>query len=102
MKFPQNVQGFSRVMTRPAGRVKGVSKSRASGRVGSKFLRTSRVGSGRVGSRGFTISPVGSGGVNRLQILAGGVRSGQEVSKSRGSGRVGSRGFENLASRVRS
>ena len=28
-------QGFSRVMTRPAGRVKGVSKSRGSGRVGS-------------------------------------------------------------------
>ena len=41
-------QGFSRVMTRPAGRVKGVSKSRGSGRVGSdqEFFKISRVRSG--------------------------------------------------------
>ena len=41
-------QGFSRVMTRPAGRVKRVSKSRGSGRVGSglEVFKISRVGSG--------------------------------------------------------
>ena len=38
-------QGFSRV--------KGVSKSRKPGRVGSLHFKISRVGSGRVGSRGF-------------------------------------------------
>ena len=38
------IQGFSRVMTRPAGRVKGVSKSRGSGRVMTREIRvTSRV-----------------------------------------------------------
>ena len=41
-------QGFTRVMTRPACRVKGVSKSRGSGRVGSLRFEISRVGSGRV------------------------------------------------------
>ena len=82
-------------MTRPAGRVKGVSKSRRSGRVITLSNFTGRVesgqevsqsrGSGRVGPIGFKISRVGSG---------------QEVSKSRGSGRVGSRGFQNPAGRV--
>ena len=97
------LQGFSRVMTRPAGRVKGVSKSRGSGRIGSLRFEISRVGSsrvkrfsksrgsGRVGSRLFKISRVGSGGVKRFQNLAGRVESGQDASKSRESGRVGSR-----------
>ena len=56
------LQRFSRVMTRPAGRVEGVSKSRGSSRVGSKHFETSRVGSGRV---------------KRFQNLAGRVGSGQ-------------------------
>ena len=71
-------QGFSRVMTRPAGRVQGVSKSRGSGRVGSLRFITSRVGSGQEVSK---ISRVGSGRVKRLQNLAGRVGSGQEVFK---------------------
>ena len=109
-------------MTRPAGRVKGCSKSRGSGqgvfiisrvgsyrvkrfqnlvdRVGSGQEVSESHGSGRVGSIGFKISRVGSGRVKRFQNLAGRVRSGQEVSKSRGSGPVGSRGFRNLAGRV--
>ena len=74
-------------MTRPAGRVKGVSKSRGSGRVGSFRFEISRVGWGRV--KRYSQSR-GSGRVG----------SGQEVSKSRGSGRVGSRGFQDLAGRV--
>ena len=43
-----NFQGFSQVMTRSAGRIKRVSKSRGSGRVGSgqEVFRISRVGSG--------------------------------------------------------
>ena len=66
----RSIQGFSRVMTRPAGGVKGVSKS---SRVGSLRLnKVSRVGSGRV----------------------------KRFSKSRGLGRVGSRGFQYLAGRV--
>ena len=60
VKYTRKLSGLSRVMTRPAGRVKGVSESR---------------GSGRVGSRGFKISRVGLGRVKRF-------------SKSRGSGRV--------------
>ena len=40
-------QGYSRIMTRPVGRVKGVSKSRRSGRVGSKGFQNL---AGRVGS----------------------------------------------------
>ena len=77
----ENYQGFSRVMTRPAGRVKGVSKSRGSDRVGSLRFKISRVGSGR-----FKRFPKSRG--------SGRVGSGQEASKSRGSGRVGSRGFK--------
>ena len=94
--FDKKYQGFSRVMTRPAGRVKEVSKSRGSGRVGSLRFKISRVGSGRVGSRsflnlagrvgsgrvasrGFKISRVGSGRVKRFQNLVGRVGSGQEV-----------------------
>ena len=80
-------------MTRPAGRVKGVSKSRGSGRVGSLRSKISQVGSdqvkrfsksrgsGRVGSRGFKFSRVGSGWVKRFQNLAGRVGSGQEGFK---------------------
>ena len=97
-----NSKGFSRVMTRPADGVKGVSKPRGSGRVGSLRFKISRVG--RVGSgwvKRFSKSR-GSGRVKRLRNLAGRVGSGQEVIKSRGSGRVGSRGFQNLAGRVRS
>ena len=62
-------------MARPAGRVKGVLKSRGSGRVGPIGFKTSRVGSGRV---------------RRFQNLAGRVGSGRvkRFSKSRGSGRV--------------
>ena len=64
-------------MTRPAGRVKAVSKSRGSsrvgsGRVGSGRVGSGRVGSGRVGSIDFKISRVGSGRVKKF-------------SKSRGS-----------------
>ena len=46
------IQGFSRVMTRLAGRVRGFSKSRGSSLVGSEDVRnlTDWVGSGRVGS----------------------------------------------------
>ena len=46
-------QGFSRVMTRPPGRVKVVSKSRGSGRVRSGHCVLISHGSGRVGSRAF-------------------------------------------------
>ena len=49
-----------------AGRVRRVSKSRESGRVGSR----------------------------QLKLFAGLVGSGQEVLKFNGSGRIGSRGFE--------
>ena len=55
-------------MTRPAGRVKGVLKSRGSGRVGS-----GRVGSGRV---------------TRFQTLAGWAGRVKRLLKARGSGRV--------------
>ena len=68
----QKNQGFSRVMTRPAGRVKGVLKSRGSGRVGSSRFKISRVGSGRV----------------------------KRFSKSRGSGRVMTREIR-VTSRVK-
>ena len=67
---------FRRVMTIPAGRVKGVSKSRGSDHHVLKYH-----GSGRVGSRGFKISWVGLGRVNRLQNLAGRVGLGKEVFK---------------------
>ena len=67
-------QGFSRVMTKPAGRGRRCSKSHGSGRVG-----LGRVGS--VGSRGFEISRFGSGRV-------------KEALKYHASDRVGSRGFE--------
>ena len=75
----------------PAGRVRGVSKCRGSGRVGQLRFKISRFGSGRcqvvsksrgsgrVGSRGFLISRVGSGRVGS---------TGFEIS------RVGSRGLE--------
>ena len=63
-----NNQGFSRIMTRPAGRVKGVLKSRGSGRVGSGHYGLKSHGSGWVGSRGF-------------QNLACRVGSDQEVFK---------------------
>ena len=63
-------------------------------------FKISRIGSSRVGSRGFKISRVGSGQVNRLQNLAGRVRSrGFKISRV-GSGRVGSRGFQIFAGRV--
>ena len=95
MENDEQYQGFSRVMTRPAGRVKEISKSRGLGRVGSDRVKRFQnlvgrvgsgpgnmlqnlagpVGSGRVGSRGFKIPRVGSGRVKRF-------------SKSRGSGRV--------------
>ena len=68
--------------------VKGVPKSRGSGRV-----RSSRFEISRIGPRGFKISRVGSGRVNRLQNLAGRVGSGRV-----GSGRV--KRFKNLAHRV--
>ena len=91
-------QGFSRVTTRPAGRVKGVSKYRGSGRVGLLGFEISWVGPGRVGSRrvkrlskscgsgqvesrDFKISRVGSCRINRFQSLAVRVGSGQEVVK---------------------
>ena len=94
-RFRYYSQGFSRVTTRPAGRVKGVSKSRGSGRVGSGQVKrfqnfAGRVESGRVGSRGFKMARVWLGRVKRFQNLAGRVRSGP----------VGSRGFQNLAVRV--
>ena len=68
-------------MTRPAGRVNGVSESRGSGRVGSDQEVSKSRGSGRVGSIGFKISWVGSGRVKRFQNLAGRVGLGQEVFK---------------------
>ena len=61
-----HIQGFSRVMTRPAGRVTRVSKCRGSGRVGSG---------------------------QELNIFAGRVGWGQEDFQSRGSGWVGSKSF---------
>ena len=75
-------------MTRPAGRVQGVSKSRGSGRVGSGYNTSTSRGSGRVGS-----GRVGSGRVGSSQEvsnLAGRVGSARVkgFSKSRGSGRV--------------
>ena len=68
-------------MTRPAGWVKGVSKSRGSGRVGSSRFKIARVGSGRVKrfSKSRGSGRVGSKGA--LQNLAGRVGSGQEVFK---------------------
>ena len=90
----QFLQGFLRAMTRPAGRVKGVSKSRGSGRVGSlrfkiKILRvgsgqkvSKSRGSGRVGLGDFqNLARVGSGQVERFQNLAGRLMSGQELFK---------------------
>ena len=68
-------QGFSRVMTRPAGRVTCCSKCHGSGRVES-------------------------GRVKRFSNLVGRVRSGQEYFKSHGSGRVGSRGDEKLTREI--
>ena len=70
-------QGFLRVMTRSAGRVRGFSKCHGSSLVGRVIVFLNLTG--RVGSR---------------SVLAGRIGSGQEVLKSRGSGRVGSRGFE--------
>ena len=64
-------------MTRPAGRVRGVSKCRGSGRVGSFFFKMSRVGSGRV----FFLKAHGSGRVKEFRNLAGRVGSGQHTSK---------------------
>ena len=88
-------------MPPPAGRIKGVSKSRGSGRVGSLRFITSRVGSGqevsksrrsgRVGSVGFKISGrVGSGRVVSKGLKISRVGSGRvkRFLKSRGSGRV--------------
>ena len=80
-------------MTRPADRVRGASKCRGSGRIGSILFKISRVGSGWVkkqklspvgsglGSKGFKISRVGSGRVKRFWNLAGKFGSGQEVFK---------------------
>ena len=60
--FSRYYQGCSRVMTRPASRVRKRSVSRGSGRV--KMFQISRVGSGRV---------------KTFSNLSGRVRSGQEV-----------------------
>ena len=70
-------------MTRPAGRVKGVSKSCGSGRVITFQNLTGRVVSGQKVSKSRGSGRVGPIG---LKNLAGRVGSGQEVSKSRGSG----------------
>ena len=70
------------------GPVKGVSKSRGSGRVKLHFkISPGRVGSGQEVSKSRGSGLVGSIG---FKNLAGQVGLGQEVSKSRGSGRVGS------------
>ena len=70
-----DLQGFSRVMTRPTVRVRGVSKCRGSGRVNSGHYVLKSHGSGRVGSRSFEISRVGSGRVRRFGNIAGRVGS---------------------------
>ena len=64
-----------------SGRVKRLSKYRGSGQEAFKSH-----GSGRVGPKVFNISRVGSGRVRGLQFLAGGVRSGQDMSKFSGVG----------------
>ena len=78
-----NNQRFSRVMTRPAGRVRR-----------QEDFKKSRVGSGRVGSRSFEISHVGSGRagsgrVERFQHLAGRVGSDRVKRYGNLAGRVG-------------
>ena len=77
---PGKKQGFSRVMTPPAGWVRTVSKCRGSARVGSAQQVSKSHRSGRVGSRVFFF----------FSNLTGRVGSGQDVFKLRGSGRVGS------------
>ena len=59
----KNMQGFSRVITRAAGRVRRFSKPRGWSRVGSESLGnlTVRVGSRRVGSGRVGSGRVGSG-----------------------------------------
>ena len=86
METPNTFQGFSRVMTRPEGRVRRVSKCRGSDRVGSGGVRyvTVRVGSGPQVLNLWV--RVGSG--QDFSNLMGRVRSGQKVFKS--PGRVGS------------
>ena len=90
-----DLQGFSRVMTRPTARVRGVSKCRGSGRVGSGHYVLKSHGSGRVGSRSFESRGsvwVGSRGFKISRVGSGRVGSGRG-----GSGRV--KGFGNLAGR---
>ena len=65
-----NKQGFSGVMTRLAGRVRGVSKCRESGRVGSGQEVLKSRGSGRVGSGEEVLKFRGSGRVMTREILA--------------------------------
>ena len=77
-------------MTRPAGWVKEVSKSRGSGHVGSRGFKISRIGSGRVTRLQNISGRVGSGWVKRFPNLAGRVGSGRVGSGRVGSGRVGS------------
>ena len=65
-------QGFSRVMSRPACRIRKFSKSHGSVRVGSEGFEMLRVGSGP-----------GPGPVGAVRV-----GWGQKVLKSHGSGRV--------------
>ena len=71
----RKLQGYSRVLTRPAGRVTGCSKCHGLGPVGSRSVQnlTGRVGSGRV---------------KEFSNIKGRVRPSQEVMKARGSGEV--------------
>ena len=92
-----DLQGFSRVMTRPTARVRGVSKCRGSGRVGSGHYVLKSHGSGRVGSRSFESRGsvwVGSRGFKISRVGSGRVGSGRGGSGRVGADRVGSRGLE--------
>ena len=73
-------QFFSRVITRPMGRVKRLERN---SRVGSGRVGSGRVGSGRVGS-----GRVASGRVRRCSNLTGRIGLGQEPFKYHGSGRI--------------
>ena len=83
-----NIEGFSRIMIRPAGRVTGCSN--VTGPVGS-------------GQEVFKISRIGSDRFKRYSNIVGGVRSGKTFSSL--TGRVGLgrvKMLSNLTDRVRS
>ena len=91
----KHYQGLLRVMIRPVGRVRRLSKSRGLSRVGPELIEISwvgsgRVGSGRVGSGRVRSGRVGSGWVGSGRVGSDRVGSDRDGSVRVGSGRVGS------------